>query len=167
MSTDTAVLTAFTIFRHGVTLNQLRFVDDPEVYKDQIGDANTGITSSSSVVHKPTRGYRESSRIRMRYLTRYQPALKDKPSRVPLPPGDDGNSERLADSGAVRHLWGPESFNLPRFEEDDTSTLADGKAKGKNHELMTLPKMTPDLLEFIFQGLDDALDGALEVGMCL
>lgn len=149
MSTDTAVLTAFTVFRHGCNLNRLRYIDDPEVYTDQIEQSDVNIkfygrlTDNSNSGAKG--GMRESTRIRMRYLSQYQPQLKHFPSLVEptssssssspqteetttQPPSTSTTTDAylgqvIQESGAERVLWPSSCFDLPKGTDSILGSL--------------------------------------------
>lgn len=195
MSTDTAVRTAWTIFRHQVPLAQLRFIDDPEVYKHQVDthikqkqdQDQENRKKKKKKSKKRSNEYDESTRIRMRYMTQYQPLLKYYPDRIQSDEFDDESATKASGTefhNPVMHLWHPAAWEtvkqaseaLPsppavraKPEVITSSTSAETENAGAASEddedqaFKHLPEMTPGLLEFIFADQDNPLDGILDL----
>lgn len=141
MSTDTAVLACATVLRHQVPIEALTYRDDPEVFQDELS-----LKDTLEIVPAPVdTQYRESTAVRMRYLSLLQPALVDYPA-IAL-------KEDLSSSLGEWTSTG-QGF-IHTVPESTTAEAACIK-----------PRITPGLLEHIFETADDGLfdlDGALDI----
>jgi ribosome biogenesis SPOUT family RNA methylase Rps3 len=161
MSTDTAVLACATVLRHQTPIDALSFHDDPEVYADEIDAVPKGVLAAKAVADATdalcgsstgadaaavagggaaavnankaeSGGYRESTRIRMRYLTQKQPALG---AAVALDPA-------LGLDEATGH-W---ELSKPESQRALAAAPVD------------VPRITPGLLKHIFESADLEID---------
>lgn len=139
MSTDTAVLACATVLRHQVPIECLTYHDDPEVFQDELPFKDVLEIAPTA----ETTAYRESTAVRMRYLSLVQPSLVQHPA-IPL-------TSELASTLGEWSATG-QGF-VQELQEDET-------------QLKIKPRITPGLLEHIFQTADDGLfdfDGALDI----
>lgn len=182
MSTDSAVLACCTVLRHAVEIDDLEYIDDPEVYEDEIDNiplaeqhknqANkVEQQQDSSALKKNTaHALRESTAVRMRYLTHQQKVLDGTDKATPVPLASNLNQQYpcfsdhpqcIADRGAN----GNNSCNRNHAGDWYASRP---QSQAHLHELTNtrISRITPGLLDHIFATLDDGLfdlDGGLDI----
>lgn len=72
LSTDTAVLACCAVLRHGAEIADMTYIDDPEVYDDEIDQIPKNHNKNCRA---------ESTAVRMRYFTHQQPTIDNVEAR--------------------------------------------------------------------------------------
>lgn len=179
LSTDSAILACCVVLRHGVDIENLEYIDDPEVFEDEIDKIPlVEQIQRGQAKKKLLRKMRESTAVRMRYFTHQQKVLDgteqekprditciDRSGATDLPMTqfpcfcdcDECISQRKAngnDNCNINHA-GDWYHSRPQPQVNlhkDTNTR--------------IGRITPGLLEHIFKSLDDGLidlEGNLDI----
>jgi len=194
LSTDTAAVKASVILRHGVKVEDLEYLDDPEVFEDEVDKIPLiEQIAKGQAKKKQLRKMRESTAIRMRYLTHQQACLDGKPEQTPrdVISIDRTKPSPMSTAESVLNETRNDSKIMKQFPcMCDCSECIEQIAKNGNQccdinhagdwyhsrpqcqvnlwkETNTrIPRMTPGLLQHIFSTLDDGiidLEGNLDI----
>lgn len=189
MSTDTAVLSCCTVLRHDIDIEQLTYIDDPEVYEDEIDNLPhneqpknkkpQNITTKDSEILKTNKAHalRESTAVRMRYLTQQQDVLDSSDKGKPQPLQIPENIELIDNipvfpcfSDHPQCVADRKRFNKKVCTTDHSGDWYHSRPQSQadlyKKTKTLLPRITPGLLEHIFSTLDDGLfdlEGQLDI----